>query len=112
MGHTEFSSPGGVGECPGLPLVNIFALGRAFAKLGLAPTHRSYQRDALACSRSLLSRGGEMSRPVKRLSNDSVSPRVKGWEGTELHQPWLGILSTPLLTGLTICIGGIKEMVC
>lgn len=50
MGHSEdSSSPGGAGECPGLPLVNIFALGRAFAKLGLAPTHRSYQRDALAC---------------------------------------------------------------
>lgn len=48
----------------------------------------------------------------KDLSYDSVSPRVKGWAGTELHQPWLGILSTPLLTGLTICTGGIKEMVC
>ena len=56
MGRTAFSSPGAVGECPGLPLVNISAAGRAFAKLGWAPTHRNYQRDALACSRSLLSR--------------------------------------------------------
>ena len=51
-----------------------------------------------------------MSRPVKRLSSDSVSPRGKGWEGAR-HQPWLGIPSTSLLIGLTVCIGGITEMV-
>lgn len=56
-------------ECPGLSLENVFAW------LG---SHGRCEGDAATCSVFHLPRGGEMSRPVRRLSEVSVSPKVKG----------------------------------
>ena len=45
--HVEFFPPGGVGECPGLPLENVFALGGRsldLARLALAGGEREMSR--------------------------------------------------------------------
>lgn len=89
MGHFEFFPPGEVGVGVGVMPRLVFRKRLRLAQLTLTGGAREVPRLAP----SLLPCGGEMSRPVRRLSEVSRSTKMKGWEGTRLCQPWLRVLT-------------------